>query len=120
MEPLSFAAALDLSHMGNVIAGITGAGNDVRVWLRNGYGIAVRVSQSGKLCIMPVRFTEPFDPDWAEEPAYEHVRKAPLYGAAPGDPGHPLNFVQGADVHAAIGVLSRLYELDRVQPRKTR
>lgn len=120
MEPLSLAAALDLSHMNNVIAGTCGSGNDVRVWLRNGYGIVIKNSQSSVLCIMPVRFTEPFDPDWTDEPKYEFIRRATGYGIKFSDPGHPANHVQGTDVHGAIAVLSRLYELDRVQPLKTR
>lgn len=120
MDPIQLAARLDLSHLNNVIAGTTGAGNDVRVWLRNGYGIAIKKSQSSVLCIMPVRFTEPFDPDWTTEPKFEFVRRAPAYGTSPTDPGHARNHVQDVDVHDAIAVLSRLYELDRVQPRKTR
>jgi hypothetical protein len=120
MDAVNLAARLDLSHMSNVIAGTTGAGNDVRVWLRNGYGIAIKMSQSSVLCVMPVRFAEPFDPDWSDEPKFEFIRRATLPNPHPADPGHPLNHVQGADVHAAIAVLSRLYELDRAQPLKTR
>ena len=119
MEPLQFAAAVSLTHLHNCIAGVTGSGNDVRVWLRNGYGIAVKVSQSAALCIAPVRFAEPFDPDWTTEPAYEWVKRVP-HGALTGNPSHPANFITGADKHAAVAVLSRLYELDRVQPLKTR
>lgn len=120
MEPLQFAAAVSLTHLHNCIAGVSGAGNDVRVWLRNGYGIAVKVSQSAQLCIAPVRFTEPFNPDWTTEPAFEWVRRATPCEAVAGSASHPDNYVMGADKHAAVGVLSRLYELDRAQPLKTR
>ena len=121
MDALTLAAQLDLSHMNNVIAGTCGEGNNVRVWLRNGHGIAIARSQSAVLCIMPVRFTEPFDPDWTEEPEFEFIKKSPNAHRLPmGDPSHTCNHLFGTDVHGAIAVLSRLYELDRAQPLKTR
>ena len=119
MDAMTLAGQLNTSHMHNVIAGTTGGANDVRVWLRNGYGILIKRSQSSVLCIMPVRFTEPFDPDWTEEPKFEFIRRATGYGIKFTDPGHPSNHVQGVDVHGAIAVLSRLYELDRAQSLKT-
>jgi hypothetical protein len=119
MDRMQFAGHLALVPVDGVTPTVCGGedrpGSFPRVWLGNGWGLRItRVYPNGNARVEAVRFTEPFDANWTEEPSWKTDvpgRNLPEWCTDPA-----AGVWDGVGLDRAARLLGCLAGLGRVQP----
>ena len=114
MDVMQFAG-----HVSNIVElperpSVTGPDADgARLWLPNGWGVSLVMDAGGESAqCTPVRFSEPFRPDWRTEPEWAPA----IPPIASGLPATGSGMRSYSTPVGVAQVLERLETLSRVQP----